>query len=86
VEVVVRHALRSDVCAAQLETLRALAVLPARLVLRCCDSAQDEYREDAKARSHVLFHRTFFLPASHLRLASQVVDLRRDGVAIRRAA
>ena len=79
-----RYALRSDVCGALFETHRALEVLLAWLVLPGCDPTQDEYREDPKARSHVLSHRSYFLPRSTLPRASRVIDLRCDGVAIGR--
>ena len=86
VELLVRHAVRSDVCGALLETHRALEVLLTWMVLRDCEPAEDEDGEDPRERCHVLSHRSHLLPASSLLRASQAIGLRRAGVAIGRTA
>jgi hypothetical protein len=77
VEVVVRHAVRSDVCGALFETHRALEVLLTWLVLRGCDLAQDEEGNDPNARSQVLFHRFPFCPSTLLPVFRAYADDRR---------
>src|SRR4029453_1631720 len=72
VEALARHALRCDVGGALFEAHRSLEVLLAWLVLRDRGPTQDEHRENPKARSCVLFHRSSLLPASTLPRASQV--------------
>src|SRR4030095_2520907 len=85
VEALARHALRGDVGGALFEAHRSLEVLLAWLVLRDRGSTQDEHRENPKARSCVLFHRS---SSARVDSASGLTGngLRREGAPIGRRA